>query len=318
MLKVRRAREAYFVYTFPWRNIMKKIMILVLALALALASAGCSMQYEKYTLFFASADGKSMAEESFSIEDTSSAEKIAYAVMEKLLEGPKRAEHKRAIPENTALLGIRLEEKTITVNLSQDFEKTVGPASRLMAIYSVVNTLCAIDGINKVQILVNGRKLSYTASEGEIGALSMNNVIVADEIGRNQTVVLELYFADEDKTALISEKRMLDIKDNETAEKTAIEELMKGPAAKGVKLLNEDIKVLSVETKDQYCYVNFSKEFLSLSAGISDLCVYSIVNTLARLPEVSYVLFLIEGEKAEKVGNTVLSEPFSYNSDIVN
>ncbi|MDO5478584.1 MAG: GerMN domain-containing protein, partial [Clostridia bacterium] len=131
------------------------------------------------------------------------------------------------------------------------------------------------------------------------------------------TVVLELYFANEEKTALISEKRMLDIKDNETAEKTAIGELMKGPAAKGVKLITEDIKVLSIETKDKFCYVNLSKEFLSLPAENSDLCIYSIVNTLTRLPEISSVQFLVEGEKAEKIGDTVMSEPFTYNEDLV-
>lgn len=318
MLKVRRAQEAYFAYTFRWRKIMKKIFILMLSLTLLFAFSGCSMQSEKYTVYFSSDDGKSMVEEAVSIEENLSLEKTVYAVMEKLLEGPYRAEHKKAVPPDTALLGVRLEGKNVTVNLSQDFEKTIGPAERLMAIYSVVNTLCAIDGINKVQILVNGRKLNYTASDEEIGALSMYNVISVDEIGRNQTVVLELYFANEDKTGLISEKRMLDIKDNETAEKTAIGELMKGPTTKGLTLLSDDIKVLSIETKDQFCYVNLSKEFLALPAENSELCLYSIVNTLARLPEVSQVQFLVEGERAEKIGDISLTDAFSYNADIVN
>ena len=186
MLKVRRAQEAYFAYTFRWRKIMKKIFILMLSLTLLFAFSGCSMQSEKYTVYFSSDDGKSMVEEAVSIEENLSLEKTVYAVMEKLLEGPYRAEHKKAVPPDTALLGVRLEGKNVTVNLSQDFEKTIGPAERLMAIYSVVNTLCAIDGINKVQILVNGRKLNYTASDEEIGALSMYNVISVDEIGRNQ------------------------------------------------------------------------------------------------------------------------------------
>ena len=80
------------------------------------------------------------------------------------------------------MLGLRLEEKTVTVNLSQEFERTENHTKRLMAIYSVVNTLCALDGIGNVQILVNGRKMKYTATDEEIGILSMNNVITADDI----------------------------------------------------------------------------------------------------------------------------------------
>lgn len=296
---------------------MKKVFILFLLTALLMTSSGCGIQTEKYMAYFASGDGKALVAESVEIEESLTTEEKAKALMEKLLGGPYKAEHNKAIPENTALIGLRLEEKTVTVNLSQEFERTENHTKRLMAIYSVVNTLCALDGIANVQILVNGRKMKYTASDEEIGILSMNNVITADEIGRNQTVVLELYFANEEKNALISEKRMLDIKDNETAEKTAIGELMKGPVTKGVKLITEDIKVLSIETKEQYCYVNFSKEFLSLPAENSNLCVYSIVNTLTRLPEISWVQFLVEGEKAEKLGDTAISELFSYNAALV-
>ena len=289
----------------------------MLLTVLVITSSGCGIKTEKHTAYFASGDGKSLVTERVKIEENLNPEAKAKALMEKLLDGPYRAEHKKAIPENTALLGLRLEEKTVTVNLSQEFERTENHTKRLLAIYSVVNTLCALDGIGNVQILVNGRKMKYTASDEEIGVLSMNNVITADEIGRNQTVVLELYFANEEKNALISEKRMLDIKDNETAEKTAIAELMKGPVAGGTKLITEDIKVLSIETKEQYCYVNFSKEFLSLPAENSNLCVYSIVNTLTRLPEISWVQFLVEGERAEKIGDTILTEPFGYNSSLV-
>lgn len=282
-----------------------------------ISMAGCSIKENKYSLYFATGDGKSLSEEKIVVEEGLAPDSTAYAVAEKLLEGPFKSEHKRVIPENTAVLGLRIEDKTATVNLSQEFEKTKDAATRLLAIYSMVNTLCSIEGINKVQILVNGRKLDYTASDGEMGALSMNNVITADEIGRSLTVVLELYFANEDKTALISEKRMIDIKDNETAEKTAIGELIKGPLVRGERLLTEDVKILSIETKDKFCYVNLSKEFLSLPATDAKLCVYSIVNTLTKLPEISSVQLFVEGEKAEKLGDVILTEPFGFNEELL-
>lgn len=296
---------------------MKKIFLMFICLAVCLNFSGCMESGDKYNVYFASQDGKNFVKERIAIEESTSLENRASLIVERLLQGPAKPEHKRIIPENTGLIGLRLEGKTATVNLTQDFEKTSDYSTRLLAIYSVVNTLCELDGISLVHILINGRAMNYTASENEIGPLSMNRVILADEIGKNQTVVLELYFANEEKTGLISEKRLVDVKDNETVEKTAITELAKGPEVKGHKLLSSDVKLLSVEIKDNYCYVNFSKEFLSVSASDAKLCVYSVVNTLTGIPAISSVQILVEGEKAEKLGDTILTEPFTYNAAVV-
>lgn len=279
--------------------------------------SGCINGGDKYSVYFASQDGKSFTEEKIAIEESTSVENRARLIVERLLQGPANLEHKRIIPEGTALIGLRIEGKTATVNLSQNFEKYANYSERLLSIYSIVNTLCELDGISLVHILVNGRAINYTAGGAEIGPLSMNKVIMADEIGKNQTVVLELYFANPEKTGLISEKRLVDVKDNETVEKTAITELVKGPSLEGHKLLPADIKLLSVEIKDSFCYVNFSKEFLSVPATEAKLCVYSVVNTLTGIPAISSVQFLVEGEKAEKLGDTVLTELFTYNAAVV-
>ena len=296
---------------------MKRILAFLLMAAMVLSFAGCGDSKEKHSVYFSSSDKKGFAEEKIVLDSNLSIEDKAKALVKRLIDGPLKAENMRAVPENTALLGLRIESKTATVNFSQGFEKTADATTNLLAIYSVVNTLCSMDGINKVQILVNGRKIKYTATEEEIGALSMNNVILADEIGRNQTTVLELYFANEDKTALIGEKRMVDIKDNETVEKAAISELLKGPGARGEKLLTTDFKVLSIEIKDKQCYINFSKEFMLLPQENAELSVFSIVNTLTKLPSISSVQILIEGEKAEQLGKVALTEPFMYNAEFV-
>ena len=259
-----------------------------------------------------------MAEEYVEIEELNSVENKAQQLVEKLLEGPAKLEHKRVIPENTALIGVKLEGRTLNVNFTQEFENTENHAVRLLAVYSVVNSLCALDGINKVNILVNGTGIKNASNGEEMGAVSMNKVILADEIGRNQTAILVLYFADETKNGLITEKRVVDIKDNESVEKTAVIELLKGPEKKGVKLLEDSIKVQRVEVKDGICYLTLSKEFLSLPSETAELCVYSLVNTLTGLPEISFVQFFVEGEKADELGDVILTEPFSYNSDLVN
>ncbi len=296
---------------------MKRLIAFLLCLIFVASLAGCTGKDDRYTVYFSSADGKSFAEEYVEIEDYGALENKARQVIEKLLEGPSKPEHERVIPERTALIGVKIDGNAATVNFSQEFERTESGAKRMLAVYSVVNTLCAIEGINEVKILVNGVGIKYGAKDEEVGSVSMNKVVLADEIGRNQTTMLSLYFADEEKKSLVSERRVVEVKDNETVEKTAVTELLKGPEKKGAKLLVTDIKVQRVESKDGICYLTLSKEFLALPADTAKLCIYSIVNTLTGLPDISFVQFFIEGEKAEKLGGITLAEPFTYNADLV-
>ncbi len=187
-----------------------------------------------------------------------------------------------------------------------------------MALYSVVATLCAVDGINRTQILVNGRPMKYSSSREDIGLLSMNNVVTDDEIRRNQTAVVELYFGSEDGTGLIKEQRMIDVKDNESIEKTIINELLSGPSGEGVRLIPSDVKLLSIEAKDKLSYVNLSKEFAAMSEDNAYMAVYSVVNTLTgQWQQSEGVQILIEGERTDSIGGVGLSEPLSYNENIV-
>ena len=74
-----------------------------------------------------------------------------------------------------------------------------------------------------------------------------------------------------------------------------------------------DTKVLSVETTDRICYVNFKDGFLeknAASSGKSKLVVDSVVKSLTGLNNVDSVQFLIDGKKTEKFGDTDISGLF--------
>lgn len=295
-----------------------KITAVMLALAVAAVSVtACNSEKEKESLYFGTADKRGLAEETVTLEKQSAVDDEARAVLQRLLSGPGIGEHTRVIPEGTELISLELKDRTATVNLSQEFEKTGDNASRLLALYSVVATLCSIEGINKVQLLVNGRTMKYASTGEDIGLLSMNGVITDDEIKRNQTAVIELYFGSSDNTGLVKEQRMVDIKDNETIEKTVINELLKGPNNEAQRLLPTDVKLLSVETKDKLCYVNLSKEFLNISEQKAYLAVYSVVNTLTGQWQSNGVQFLVEGERTAGLGKVSLAEPLRFDGAIV-
>lgn len=75
-----------------------------------------------------------------------------------LIEGPKNEKQERIVPENTKLLGTKIDGECITVDFSAEFlnyDKT-NEKSKDNLINSIVNTLTELTEINKVKFLVDG------------------------------------------------------------------------------------------------------------------------------------------------------------------
>ena len=64
----------------------------------------------------------------------------------------------RSLPNGIKLLGISTKEGVCYVNLSETFLDTMTDVSAEATLFSIVNSLCGVDSIKKVQILVNGNK----------------------------------------------------------------------------------------------------------------------------------------------------------------
>jgi spore germination protein GerM len=81
-------------------------------------------------------------------------------VLIELMAGPRTDELWNAIPEGTRLLSVSTKDGLCTVNFSKEYVENSpgGTASERMAIYSVVNTLTGLEGIQKVQFLIEGKK----------------------------------------------------------------------------------------------------------------------------------------------------------------
>ncbi len=77
-------------------------------------------------------------------------------VVSKLLSGPVETGLYPVIPENTEVLGVTVTNDTCYVNFNEEFVTGLVNAGGDLPIYAVVNSLCEMDGINKVRIMVNG------------------------------------------------------------------------------------------------------------------------------------------------------------------
>ncbi len=87
-------------------------------------------------------------------------ETLEAAVIRELIDGPRTDSLWSAIPEGTRLLSAATKNGLCTVNFSAEFvdNSPGGTASERMAIGSVVNTLTQLEGVQKVQFLIDGKK----------------------------------------------------------------------------------------------------------------------------------------------------------------
>jgi germination protein M len=97
-------------------------------------------------------------------------ESIEETVVRELIKGPSGAGLKRTIPPETSLLSLSIENGVAGVNFSKDIQDSRygDSAGESMLVYSIVNSLTELPGINQVQILVEGKKIE--SLYGHIGA----------------------------------------------------------------------------------------------------------------------------------------------------
>ena len=90
-------------------------------------------------------------------------------VMNELLEGPETDELSRAVPEDTELLAIKVEDKIAYVDLSSHPVGSYGHETEQVAVYSIVNTLAQLDEVDAVQLLIEGEIMDTLSGHEPIG-----------------------------------------------------------------------------------------------------------------------------------------------------
>lgn len=103
-------------------------------------------------------------------------------VMTELLRGPNGNDTNRALPKGTQILGLSVSGTICQVDLSSEFvdnapQGGLGPATTL---YALVNSLCALGGVNQVRVLVEGSALQSYHGVAINNPLSANLDFVKD------------------------------------------------------------------------------------------------------------------------------------------
>lgn len=284
--------------------------------------AGCGGNGESagtvYTLYFANAEKNKLVEEERTLQ-INQKEDEPRQVMEALLDGPTGTAV-AVIPAGTELLGLEVADGVASVDLSGTYYQNE-TAAELLARYSIVNTLCGLDGIDQVKLFVDGIEM-MNSSNNPVGPLGSDDIVLSPQQSdaTEQSQYVTLYFSDTQAEKLVAETRLVTVVEN-NLQKTIVQELIKGPSSSNaIKTVPAETKVLSVETQEGICFVNLSSDFVSKAPGGStaeQMAVFSIVNSLTELDDVEQVQFLVEGKKLEVYTHMAFDQPFFRNESMM-
>ena len=118
-------------------------------------------EYAILTLYFSNLEGTDLVTEERVIEVNAN-QTSEKTILEQLIAGPEELDILRTVPVETKLRDVTTTSDGICyVNLSQDFvaKHSGGEMAEKLTIYSIVNSLCELDHVDKVQFLIEGKKV---------------------------------------------------------------------------------------------------------------------------------------------------------------
>ena len=290
--------------------------VLIMSVTIILITRDMGMLRTSCELYFMNEAETSIESEIREIKH-SDPNRLPENVIIQLMRGPEEKRHKRLISKDTKLLHMINEEGRISVDLSSEFLNS-NSARNMQAVYSIVKSLCSIDGVTSVRVTVRGEGIPTTDGK-TLGYLTAEDINLSTDVNTSETNEITLYIAKRDGNKLYKTSRTVRVADQQPLEYYIVSGLIKGPSEKGYEpVINKKTELISVDTEEDICFVNLGSDFVERNNGEkAQLAVYSIVNSLTELESINRVQFLIEGKKVHKFGNMDIFGIYERNSEII-
>lgn len=305
---------------------VKKIKIFLLCLGICFlcgCNSGDNGGSKDYLVFYVDKEETKVTAEEISVEETET-EEILQALFKDLKTQPDDTGLRSAIPENVELESFAYADYQLVLNFDEEYA-SMSPTGEVLSRAAIVRTLCQVDGINYVAFNVGGEPL-VNVSGVPVGYMSAEQFVdnAGDEINAYEKAALTLYFADESGSRLEAHLVERVYNSNISMDKLIVEELIAGPEGgdsreNGYGTISDSTEIISVNTRDGVCYVNFGEGFLSQKGNVSpEVAIYSVVNSLAELTSVNKVQISVEGNTNVIYMEAVpLSQLFERNLEIM-
>lgn len=282
---------------------MKKYGVLILSFILIFLPA-CSRQEVELTAshriyYVNNTDTKLVSEGYEPVSETT--EELVTELLECLATPTENISYRATLNDTVKLTEYKLEENDqLTLYFDEGYSTLTG-VSEILTRAAIVKTLCQIPGVEHVAFYVNGQPLMKTV-EQPVGWMEASDFIdnTGAETNFAQVAYLTVYYANLYGDKLKESHLKVEYVGNKTQEQLVLEMLIAGPieGLEGMRpTLSEDVKINQVTTKDGICYVDFNAEFMNKLLSVTEeVALYSVVNSLVELPNVSQVQITVDGE----------------------
>ena len=274
---------------------------------------------ESLNIFLLNGSSDALIEVGIQVDKTSLSSQID-DVITNLISGDTANGYYGTIPMEDMMEGYELLENGLRIYVTNDFSQ-MNQVSYLICRSSIIKSITSIEGISYIEFYED--RLPMKDDWGKVyGAFYPEDIITVSNttnaVAQVKSVIL--YYPDEQGNFLYKIEREIDLYSGESIEKRLIEELMLSEGDYNSPLPEGTI-VKNVHVTSGICYVDLNEAFRTNHYGGSTgelMTVYSIVNTLTELPNVSRVQFLIEGEKADFFkGHLDFSELFEFKIELI-
>ena len=221
---------------------------------------------------------------------------------------------------NFLVTAYSINDDVVQICVDENYKK-LSPTTEVLTRAAIVRTLTQIKGIRYVNMKVGENDLTDSLG-GVIGSMTADQFVdnSGNEINTYEKVELNLYFAAKNGKHLVKVLRPLEYNSNISLERLVVETIIDGPEGEELHpTVNPNTKIISIAVKDNICYVNLSKEFLTTQSDVlPEVTVYSIVNSLIELQNINKVQISVEGNNAVIFRDTIdLASLFERNLDIL-
>lgn len=235
-------------------------------------------------------------------------EKNVYAIYAQSLREPISNSLKSSIPRGAELNSVKINDGTVTLDLSREYGNT-DSFSRSIADYCLTMSLCELEGIRDVTILVEGAVSDGRNSEN----LTPDDVILADLNLVGFRKKLKLYFPDTAYNSLSLELRDTVSNGIESEALLVMQALVEGPSQRGLcGVVAYGTQVLSVNMLGDTCVVDFSSEFTENplpGEKAEKMCVRAIAKSLSEIHGIEKMQILVNGATIEDFAYADISRP---------
>ena len=306
----------------------KKVLCILCTVILVFGMTGCGEKTDKqlmsYQVFYINSDGSGLTGKTYQLKD---AKQDLVSVIKELiirLQTPQEESLKSPIDEGIQVVDYQIKENQLSVYFSAGYNNKSG-LDEILSRAAIVKTLCQIQEIEYVEFYVEDQPLMLSGNA--VGLMSQESFV--DELNpqdQKQSKETVLYFANKQGNRL--KKITIDITYNavEPIARLLVEQLIAGVSS--IQNIDETKLQSAVPSKttlnnltirDNICYLDLSRDFEQQDPNVSsEVIVYSIVDTLCELPEVTKVQFSVDGEQKEKYGDLEgFNKPLERNLDLL-